>query len=343
MLYGYQGKILHVDLTNSSLKVERPEENFYRKYLGGSALGLYYALKKIPPKADPLGPENILVLALSVLTGVPILGQSRMTAVAKSPQTGTIGDSQCGGFWPAEMKFTGYDAEIIEGKSQKPVYLWLHDGETEVRDAEHLWGKETGEVETTIRQELNDHRIQVLQCGPAGEKGVRYAALINMCCRANGRIGMGAVMASKNLKAVAVRGKARPEIADKSKVQELAKWGVDNLEWSPVLGLSLLGTAEIIPFQNETGGFPTQNYNSGIFDDFLATSGQRMNETIVKQRTTCFGCALRCKREVEVTEGPHPVNPRYGAPEYETVATFGSYCCINDLKAIAKANEICKR
>jgi aldehyde:ferredoxin oxidoreductase len=343
MPYGYHGKILHVDLTNSSLKVERPEENFYRKYLGGSALGLYYALKKIPPKADPLGPENTLVLALSVLTGVPISGQSRMTAVAKSPQTGTIGDSQCGGFWPAEMKFAGYDAVVIEGKSPKPVYLWLHDGEAEVRDAEHLWGKETGEVETIIRQELENRRIEVLQCGPAGEKGVRYAALINMCCRANGRTGMGAVMASKNLKAVAVRGKVRPEIADRSKVQELAKWGVNNLEWSPVFGLSLLGTAEVIPFQNETGGFPTQNYNSGVFDDFLAISGQRMNETIVKQRTTCFGCALRCKREVEVTEGPFPVNPRYGAPEYETVSTFGSYCCINDLKAISKANEICNR
>jgi len=343
MPFGYHGKILHLDLTKEIFHIEEPGDDFYRKYLGGSALGLYYALKEIPPKANPLGSENTLVLALSVLTGVPISGQSRMTAVAKSPQTGTIGDSQCGGFWPAEMKFAGYDALIIKGKSPKPVYLWLHDGKAELRDAGHLWGKETGEVETTIRQELDDRRIEVLQCGPAGEKGVRFAGLINMCSRANGRTGMGAVMASKNLKAVAVRGKARPDSADKSRVQELARWGVNNLEESAVIGLSLLGTAELVPFQNETGGFPTRNFNSGVFDDFMAISGQRMNETLVKQRTTCFGCAVRCKREVEVTEGPYPVDPRYGAPEYETVSTFGSYCCINDLKAIAKTNEICNR
>jgi len=343
MPYGYHGKILHLDLTKETFHIEESGADFYRKYLGGSALGLYYALKEIPPKANPLGPENALVLALSVLTGVPISGQSRMTAVAKSPQTGTIGDSQCGGFWPAEMKFAGYDAVIIKGKSPKPVYLWLHDGKSELRDAGHLWGKETGEVETTIRQELDDRRVEVLQCGPAGEKGVRFAGLINMCSRANGRTGMGAVMASKNLKAVAVRGKVRPDSADKSRVQELARWGVNNLEESAVIGLSLLGTAELVPFQNETGGLPTRNFNSGVFDDFMAISGQRMNETIVKQRTTCFGCAVRCKREVEVTEGPYPIDPRYGAPEYETVSSFGSYCCVNDLKAIAKANEICNR
>lgn len=154
---------------------------------------------------------------------------------------------------------------------------------------------------------------------------------------------MGAVMAAKNLKAVAVRGRDRPEIADRSTVRELAKWGANNLEWSPVIGLSTLGTAEVIPFQNESVGFPTRNYNSGVFDDYTSISGQRMNETIVKQRTTCFACSLRCKREVEVNEGSYLVDPRYGAPEYETVSTFGSCCCINDLKAIAKANEICNR
>jgi len=343
MPHGYNGKILHVDLTKGALNIEKPEDSFYRRYLGGSALGLYYALTKIPPQADPLGPENVLVLALSVLTGVPISGQSRMTAVAKSPQTDAIGDSQCGGFWPAEMKFAGYDALVLSGRSPKPVYLWLHDGEAELRTAEHLWGRETGEVESTLRQELGDRKIEVLQCGPAGEKGVRFAALINMCSRANGRTGMGAVMASKNLKAVAVHGKDRPTTADGSKVRELAKWGVSNLEESAVIGLSLLGTAELVPLQNETGGLPTRNFNSGVFGDFMAISGQRMNETLVKHRTTCFGCVLRCKREVAITEGPYPVDPRYGAPEYETVSTFGSYCCVNDLKAIAKANEICNR
>lgn len=343
MPYGYNGKILHVDLTKGNLSVERPLEGFYRKYMGGSSLGLYYVLKNTPAKTDPFGPENNLVLALSVLTGVAISGQSRMTAVAKSPMTEAIGDSQCGGFWPAEMKFAGFDALVLKGQSKRPVYLRLHDGQAELREARHLWGKETGEVETIIREELNDRRIQVLQCGPAGEKRVRFAALINMCSRANGRTGMGAVMGSKNLKAVAVRGKARPAVADESAVRELAKWGSSRIEESDVAAISCLGTSEVIPYQNEMGGLPTKNYNSGVFEGFEAISGKRLNETIVKKRNTCYGCALRCKREVEVTEGPYLVHPRYGAPEYETISTFGSYCCINDLKAIAKANEICNR
>ncbi|MBN1221950.1 MAG: aldehyde ferredoxin oxidoreductase family protein [Candidatus Aminicenantes bacterium] len=343
MPFGFHRKILHVDLTKGVFRVEEPEEAFYRKYMGGSALGLFYVLTKTPPRSDPFGPENTLVLALSVLTGVPVSGQSRMTAVAKSPLTGAIGDSQCGGFWPAEMKFSGFDAAVITGRSARPVYLWLHDNSAELRDASRLWGKETGEVETIIRQKLGDSRVQVLQCGPAGEKKVRYASLINMCSRANGRTGLGAVLASKNLRAVAVRGRARPVVADELKVRELAQWGVRNVDNSGVAGLALLGTSEVIPYQNQTGGLPTRNYSSGVYDGFEAISGQRMNETLVKKRTSCFGCAVRCKREVEVKNGPFVVDSRFGAPEYETIATFGSYCCVDDLKAIAKANEICNR
>ncbi|MFQ5435576.1 MAG: aldehyde ferredoxin oxidoreductase N-terminal domain-containing protein, partial [Anaerolineae bacterium] len=194
MPYGYHGKILQVNLTTGKIETETPDEAFYRLYMGGSALGMYYVLKNTPPKANPLGPENTLALALSVLTGTAISGQSRMTAVAKSPLTGAIGDSQCGGFWPAELKFAGYDAIIIHGQSDKPVYLWIKDGAAELRDASHLWGKITGDVENTLKQELGDNKVQVLQCGPAGEKGVRFAAIINMSNRANGRTGMGAVM-----------------------------------------------------------------------------------------------------------------------------------------------------
>ena len=206
MAYGYNGKILHVDLTTGDLKVEEPGEAFYRKYMGGSALGMYYALKDIPQGADPLGPDNVLVLSLGVATGAAISGQSRVTATAKSPLTNAIGDAQAGGFWPAEAKAAGFDAFVIRGESEKPVYLWVHDGEAELRDAEHLWGKVTGEVQTAIQQELDDPKIEVLQCGPAGEKKVRFACIINMSNRANGRTGMGAVMGAKKLKAVAVRG-----------------------------------------------------------------------------------------------------------------------------------------
>ena len=191
MLHGYNGKILHLDLTNKAISVEEPGEAFYRKYMGGSAMAMYYILNGMPANADPLGPENMLVFALSVLTGNPISGQSRMTAAAKSPLTGAIGDSQGGGYFPAELKFAGFDAIVIKGKAAKPVYLWINDGNYELRDAEHLWGKITGEVEASIKKELGDNKVEVLQIGPAGEKGVRFAGIFSMSNRANGRTGMG--------------------------------------------------------------------------------------------------------------------------------------------------------
>lgn len=341
MPYGYSGRILHADLTRGAVQVEEPPEHFYRRYLGGSALGLYYLLSKTPAQTDPLGPDNTLVLALSVLTGVPISGQSRVTAVAKSPLTGAVGDSQAGGFWPAELKFAGFDAVVITGRAEQSVYLWVHDGRAELRDANHLRGKVTRDVQKAIRDELADQRVQVLQCGPAGEKGVRFACLINMCNRANGRTGMGAVMGSKNLRAVAVRGSSRPKVADEVVLKSLAKWGSDHVDVSDVAGLALLGTSEIVAAQNEAGGLPTRNWSSGVFEGYEAISGQRMSDTILKGRDTCYGCAVRCKRVVEVTEGPYQVDPLYGGPEYETLAALGSYCGVADLEAVAKANELC--
>ncbi len=340
---GYHGKILHVDLTRRSLEIEEPEEKFYRHYMGGSALGAYYLLKHTRAGADPLGPENTLVLSLSVLTGAPVSGQSRMTATAKSPLTGAVGDAQCGGFWPAECKFAGFDAIVVRGRAARPVYLWLHDGEAELRDASHLWGKVTGEVEAQIREELGDPKIEVAQCGPAGEKGVRFAAIINMCNRANGRTGMGAVMGSKNLKAVAVRGRLRPPLADRDGLVEIARWGADNFEDSDIYGLGLLGTAEVLRYQQEAGGLPTRNWSSGVFEGWEAIDGQTMYDTILKERDTCYACTVRCKRVVEVTEGPYRVDPHYGGPEYETLSTLGSYCGVDDLTAVAYANQLCNQ
>ena len=250
---GYMGKILRVDLTSETITVEEPSPDFYRKHMGGSALNLYYLLQEMPAHVDALAPENILALSVGVTTGVPISGQSRMTATAKSPLTGAIGDSQCGGFWPAKLKFAGFDAIIIKGKAAKPVYLWIDDGKAELRDASHLWGKVTGEAETTIRDELGDEKIEVLQIGPGGEKMVRFAGLINMCNRANGRTGMGAVMGSKNLKAVAVRGDNKPQVADKDGLQELKKWGAKTFPTADVAGLGKLGTAGDIGFRKRFG------------------------------------------------------------------------------------------
>jgi len=350
MPHGYNGKVLHVNLTAGELTVEEPEEKFYRKYIGGSAMGLYYLLKEMPAGADPLGPDNILALCVSVITGAPISGQSRMTAVAKSPLTGGIGDSQCGGFFPAEMKFAGFDGIIIKGKAEKPVYLWIHDGQAELRNASHLWGRITVEVEATLKEELGDDKIEELQVGPAGEKGVRFAAIINMSNRANGRTGMGAVMGSKNLKAVVVRGTNKPTVADKAALNELARWGAVNFPESDIAGLGKYGTAETTGAQQKAGGLPTYNFNSGVFDDWEAIDGTTMYDTILRGATegkqdrygrdTCYSCTVRCKRVVEINEGPYKVDPHYGGPEYETTSTFGNYCGVSDLAAIAKANEI---
>ncbi len=353
MTYGYNGKILHVDLTSGQFRVEEPGETFYRKYMGGSALAMHYLLKEMPPGVDPLSPENILVLALSVLTGAAISGQSRITAAAKSPLTGAIGDAQGGGFFPAELKAAGFDAIVIKGKALKPVYLWIRDGQYELRDASHLWGKITGEAEAAIRDELGDDKIEVLQIGPAGERRVRFAAIISMSNRANGRTGMGAVMGTKNLKAIAVRGKNHPKPADKARVNKLARWGAANLEDSDIEGLSKYGTAETTGSNQTSGTLPTYNYNSGVFDNWESIDGTTMFDTVLRGapggtqlrngRDTCYACTVRCKRVVEITEGPYQVNPHYGGPEYETTSTFGNYCAIDNLPAICKANEICNK
>jgi aldehyde:ferredoxin oxidoreductase len=309
--------------------------------MGGSAMGAYYLLQNTPADADPLGPENTLSLMVGVMTGAPISGQSRVAAVAKSPISGLADESAAGGFWPAELKFSGVDGIVIRGKSSKPVYLWLHDGEAELRDAAHLTGKFTAEVEDAIREELGDDRIHVLQCGPAAERGVRFGALVNNANRVNGRGGMGTVMASKNLKAVAVRGSQRPELADPEAVRELAKWGAQNVDDSGVAGFKRLGTAALVVSQSLAGGLPTHNWESGTFEQAEDIGGERMKETILKSGDTCFGCAVRCKRVVEIEEGPFPVDPRYGGPEYESISTLGSYCGVGDLAAVARANQLC--
>ena len=341
MPYGYNGKILHVDLTTGELTVEEPTEAFYRKYLGGSAMGMHYILREMPKGADPLGPENVLTLMTGVTTGATISGQSRINANAKSPISGGIGDSQSGGFFPAELKFAGFDGIVIKGKSSMPVYLAIIDGNAELRDAAHLMGKKTGEVDDIIHQEV-DPKAEILQHGPAAEKGVLFSSLVSMSNRHNGRTGMGLVMASKNLKAVVVRGRKKPLIADPKALIALNKTGPKILPDNPDMpGLAAEGTATVVLFQNTIGSLPARNYNEGQFDSCEDISGARMVETILKGRDTCFACVVRCKRVVEIKEGAYRADPRYGGPEYETLGTFGSYCGVNDLAAISLANQMC--
>ena len=342
MPYGYNGKILHVDLTKGELTVEEPEEAFYRKYLGGSAMGMHYILRDMPKGADPIGPDNVLTLMTGVTTGAAISGQSRINANAKSPISGGIGDSQGGGFFPAELKFAGFDGIVLKGKSAKPVCLWIKDGEFELRDAAHLMGRTTGEVEEILKDELGDKKIEILQHGPAAEKGVIFSSLVSMANRNNGRTGMGLVMASKNLKAVVVRGRKKPAIANPAALAALNKTGPKILPDNPDMpGLAAEGTATVVLFQNTIGSLPAHNYNEGQFEHCEDISGTRMVETILKERDTCFACVVRCKRVVEIKEGAYKADPKYGGPEYETLGTFGSYCDISDLGAIAQASQLC--
>jgi len=210
--YGYLGRILRVNLSKDKLSIEYPDEIFYRRYLGGEGFVAYYLLKELKPGIDPLGPENKLIFAAGPITGVPIAGNSRNSIGAKSPLTGGFGESEVGGYWGAELKHAGFDAVIIEGKASSPVYLWIHDGEAEIRDASHIWGLETGDAQHVIREELNDNLVRVALIGPGGENLVRYACIMVDLKDAAGRTGMGAVMGSKNLKAVAVRGSGRIEV-----------------------------------------------------------------------------------------------------------------------------------
>jgi aldehyde:ferredoxin oxidoreductase len=339
---GYTGKILHVDLTTGVLEIESPDEDFYRKYMGGSAMGLYYILREVPKGADALGPENVLTLFASVTTGAPISGQSRINANAKSPISGAIGDSQAGGYFPAELKFAGYDGIVIKGRSPKPVYLAILNGETELRDAAHLMGKVTGEVDAILKQEIGDPKIEILQHGPGAENGVLFSSLVNMSTRQNARTGMGLVMASKNLKAIVVRGNRKVELADAKAIVALNRTGPKEIPNNPDMdSLAKYGTAGVVSPQNLYGTLPTRNYAEGQFAEVDAITGEKMAETILKERETCYACVVRCKRVVEIKEGPHKVDPYYGGPEYETTSTFGSYCGIDDLAAIAAANQIC--
>ena len=351
MLYGFTGNILHVDLTNRTLEIENPDEEFYRHYPGGSLLGLYYLWHNTPAHADPLSPANTLTFALSAPTGLPVSGQSRCTVTCKSPSSGGVADSQAGGFWPAELKYAGFDAIVITGASDTPVYLWLHDGEAELRDASHLWGKPTLEVDTILQDEIGDQRIEIAQIGPAGEKLANFAAIMNMSNRAWGRTGVGAVMGSKKLKAIVVRGTQKVNPADKKAVTELSKQGAKGFPGSGMENFGRYGTAGAVIGQQNGGGLPTRNWDAGVMENAEAISGERLYDELLRGaeegkqdkdgRDTCYACIVRCKRVVESEYKNNRLRHEYGGPEYESIATFGSYCGIDDLHAVTYANQLC--
>ena len=336
---GYNGKILRVDLSTRTIEVDEPPIEVFRRYMGGSLLASYYLLTEMPGGVDPLGPDNLLVVACSVVTGAPAPGCSRYTIAAKSPLTGAFGESEAGGWFGPQLKQAGFDAVLIKGQADAPVYLWIHDGEAEIRDAAALWGKTTGEVQAAIHEELGDDKAVVAQTGPAGEKLVPFACVVNDLKHSNGRTGMGAVMGSKKLKAIAVRGTAKLDIADPDGLAAVRKTVRDNYHRQPG-DLHDLGTPRLIRILNGSGILPTQNFKFGTFDGADDISGELLAERYLVKRGTCYACPVACKREVKV-DGRYQVDPQYGGPEYETIAALGSYCRVSDLEAICKAHEIC--
>jgi aldehyde:ferredoxin oxidoreductase len=340
MVKGYNGKILRVDLTTSNISVEEPDENFYRRYFGGSGFISYYLLKELKGGEDPLGPENRLIFATGPLTGVPVSGTGRNSVGAKSPLTNGHGNAEVGGFWGSELKHAGYDAIVIVGKAKSPVYLWIEDGKVEIRDARHIWGKTTKDCQDILKQE-HGNSVRVCQIGIAGENLVRYACIVNDLNHAAGRSGMGAVMGSKNLRAIAVRGHQKVAYADEVAVTNLIKTIIGELKTHPAaISMAKNGTPGVLMSLQATSGLPTRNFQQGQFEGAEKLSAAAMQKTIWQRHGGCYACTVRCKPEVIVGE-PYNVIPEYGGPEYETLASLGSNCGIDNLPAIAKGNQLC--
>lgn len=340
---GYNDKILHVNLTDEKWHVEEPGLDFYRRYVGGSALGTYYCLKEIPKGVDPLGAENVIAFSGSIITGAPVPFLSRISITSKSPITGGIGDSQAGGWFAPEMKFAGFDAIIVKGKAKKPVYLWISNGKVEIRDACHLWGQDIGDAESSIREEVQEKNARVIGIGKAGENRVSYACIINERRHAAGRTGMGAVMGSKNLKAIAVKGnKNNLEYENPEELRALVKEDVEFIKNDPATqSLSKIGTNDAYIAQNEMGGLPTRNFKTGVFKDYLELAPDKMHELYHKNES-CYACPVRCKITLKASK-PYDIDPSYGGPEYETVSSLGSYLCNSNKYVLAKAHELCNR
>jgi aldehyde:ferredoxin oxidoreductase len=339
MSFGYHRRILRVNLTDGEIGIESPDDVFYRRYLGGAGFIAYYLLKEVPPGTDPLGPENRLIFACGPLTGVPLAGSGRNAIGARSPLTGAVGEADVGGFWGAELKAAGFDAIVLSGQAASPVYLWVHDGQAELRDASHLWGLENKGTHTAIREELADKRARIALCGPAGEKLVRYAAVVADLKHAAGRTGLGAAMGSKRLKAVAVRGTGKLPLADPAQVGALARWLRDN--YRELMGkFADLGTGvSVVPY-NRSGALPVHNFRDGHLDGADVLGREGLAEHVVARMESCYACAVGCKKVVVLDE-PYSVDPAYGGPEYETVASLGSNCGVTDVYAVTKASERC--
>ena len=340
-MFGWTGKLLRVNLTDKTIKKENLDPEDARNYIGARGLGTKMFMNEVDPKIEPFSPENKLIFMTGPLTGTFASSSGRYEVVAKAPLTGTIGASNSGGHFGPELKYAGYDGIIFEGKSDEPLYLYINDEIVELRDASHLWGKDVFETTDTLVDETEPD-VRVACIGPGGENLVLFATVMNDKNRAAGRSGLGAVMGSKKLKAVVVRGTGAIEVAKPKEFFEACKDAREKLKEHPVTGegLALYGTQILINILNETGALPTRNWrDGGIFEHAEETSGEALTEKYLIRNKGCFGCNIGCGRLTRISEGKFE---SFGeGPEYEAGWSYGANCGVKNLAAICKANFIC--
>lgn len=340
ILYGYSGKVLRIDLTKQKLTVEEMKRQMISDYFGGKGFGVKLLLDELPAGVDPLGPDNKLILAVGPFTATPIPTSNRYGVFFRSPLTGFLGESYSGGFYAPEIKKAGYDVIIIQGRATGPVYVHIRDGEVTFKDATALWGLDTHVTEDTIKQEIGNKKVKVATIGPAGEHLVKFACICNDYWRQAGRCGGGAVMGSKNLKAIAIEGSGRIQLADEDRLRAMAR----DLLLKVPKGLSLTknGTLGRVEQQIGLGTFPTRYWHEGFFDSYREIDATAMHEKIFVRNMGCYNCTLTCGKRCLVRDGKYAGTEIEG-PEYETVYTFGGLCTISDIRAIVKINDVCDR
>lgn len=335
-MFGYRGKVLRINLKAKTVKVEKLDHELALKYIGGRGLGTKILTDEIDPKIDAFSPENKLIIATGPLTGTPTPTGGRYMVVTKAPLTGTVASSNSGGYWGAELKFAGYDVIIIEEKSEKPVYININDDKVEIVDASNLWGKYVSKT-TDMLIEKHGEKTKVLTIGPAGEKLSRIAAIMNEKNRAAGRSGVGAVMGSKNLKAIVVNGSGKVEISNPDGLKKVYSDALKKLRENPVTGegLPTYGTAVLVNVINENGIFPTNNFQLAYDENANEIGGESIADKYLIKKEGCYRCPIMCGRycKVDDIEG--------GGPEYESVWALGSDCGITDLAEVIKANYWC--
>ena len=340
MMHGVCGKILHIDLSNGVSEVREYPESFYRTYLGGGGIGTYFLLKGTTKETGPLSPENIITLAPGLATGAAVSGVSRCSATALSPETNAVGDTQAGGSFGPYLKRTGFDAVVVSGRASVPCHLYIRDGGATVVPSPELSGLTILETHDLLTEKYAPKKVSIVQCGPAGERLVRFAALINDLNHFFGRTGMGAVFGSKNLRAIVVSGEGAVEFADTEGVKKLALIGAQRVRDGAADTLKFFGTPGIVKPNALKGNLSTHNYSSGFHPDYLKLDGSTFEPVIGAKGTTCYGCAVGCRKTVSSKE-PYEVTDRLGGPEFETLGILGSNLDISDPVAVAKANELC--